>query len=124
MANVFVGLNGVWQTHTQNMPFMPLRHNMVSDMSLILYGVPSAPGWSRVFVTMVGEKGNGKQLPNPPGMPAFIRGMVNAIAKCKPLFHALIQNNIIGGCLGGCLLSTAPERQQAKREEHVDGNGC
>jgi len=70
---------------------------MGEDISLILYGVPTAPGWSRVYVTFAGDKSSPNRLPNAPGMPPAIRAIVNALSMVTPLFHALTQNNIIGG---------------------------
>ena len=78
-----------------NTPSCARSHNITKEMSLILYGVPTAPGWSRVYVSFAGRL-SGPSLPNAPGMPPVIRMIVNTISKITPLFHALTQNNIIG----------------------------
>jgi hypothetical protein len=72
------------------------RHNFTKDMSLILYAAPTAPGWCRVNVTFVGSKATNDLRPKTPGMPPAIAFVADLVTKCTPLFHALIQNNIIG----------------------------
>lgn len=84
--------------NTPDVTVPPQRHNMTSEMSLILYGVPTAPGWTRLYVSFAGAKSNPGRLPNAPGMPRFIRAFVNALTLVTPLFHAITQNAIIGGC--------------------------
>jgi hypothetical protein len=70
---------------------------MSPNVFLVLYACPTTPGWSRVFVTFVGRTDSRQRMPNAPGMPPAILALVNFMSTITPLFHANVQNNIIGG---------------------------
>jgi hypothetical protein len=64
--------------------------------ALVLYGVPTAIGWCRALITFVGPTSDPARLPPAPGMPKMVRFVLGLLSTVTPLFHANIQNAIIG----------------------------
>ena len=68
---------------------------MTKDHVLILYGVATAPGWSRLYASMTSPKA-GPVMPPAPDMPQILQAIVGFISSFTWLDHALIAQNIIG----------------------------
>lgn len=64
---------------------------------MLLYGVPTAPGHSRVIMTFVAPPGSSATRPATPQLPAAVNFMLNLVDKFPALQHALNRNAIIDG---------------------------
>jgi len=64
---------------------------------MLLYGIPTAPGHSRVVMSFVAPKGTSRTRPVTPQLPPLVNFMIDMIDKVPALQHALNRNAIIDG---------------------------
>ena len=64
---------------------------------MLLYGIPSAKGQSRIIMSFVALQGSKATRPATPQLPAFVNFMLDVIDKFPALQHALNRNAIIDG---------------------------
>jgi hypothetical protein len=64
---------------------------------MLLYGVPTAPGHSRIIMSFVAPTGSSATRPATPQLPPLVNFMQDMIDKFPALQHALNRNAIIDG---------------------------
>lgn len=80
---------------------------------MLLYGIPTAPGHSRVVMTFVGPKGSRRTRPLTPMLPPLLNWMLDQIDKvgAPAVWLAVDDLKRVGRVLVCCLLPPAKPKK-------------
>lgn len=66
-------------------------------VTMLLYGISTAPGWCRIIMSNIGPKDSKQTRPATPQLPAALNVLLNFIDNIPALQHAITRNAIIDG---------------------------
>jgi phenylpropionate dioxygenase-like ring-hydroxylating dioxygenase large terminal subunit len=91
-------------------------------VSMVLYATPAAPGWTRVFVSMLSPEGSTLTSPPMPNLPPFVRKIIAALDRMPALQHALNRNAILDG--DDLFLAAQAQKLYGGPEPPADGHAA